>query len=103
FKMNKVLLPLDVLFTAVSLYRNVEGARLARSVEEQALYITMTVIDGASFGLGLAGFILIGVPGVGVALILVGMALAVVNILLNAIVSLSQLENYRWDEKVGLF
>ncbi|MGY2288188.1 hypothetical protein, partial [Pseudomonas gingeri] len=66
-------------------------------------YITMTVIDGASFGLGLAGFILIGVPGVGVALILVGMALAVVNILLNAIVSLSQLENYRWDEKVGLF
>ncbi|NVZ25037.1 hypothetical protein HX881_05710 [Pseudomonas gingeri] len=103
FKMNKVLLPLDVLFTAVSLYRNVEGARLARSVEEQALYITMTVIDGASFGLGLAGFILIGVPGVGVGLILVGMALAVVNILLNAIVSLSQLENYRWDEKVGLF
>jgi len=103
FKMNKVLLPLDVLFTAVSLYRNVEGARLAKTVEEQALYITMTVIDGASFGVSLAGFILIGVPGVGVALILVGMALAVVNILLNAIVSLSQLDNYRWDEKVGLF
>jgi len=103
FKMNKVLLPLDVLFTAVSLYRNVEGARLARTAEEQALYITMTVIDGASFGVSLAGFILIGVPGVGVALILVGMALAVVNILLNAIVSLSHLENYRWDEKVGLF
>ncbi|NWB89441.1 hypothetical protein HX830_31730, partial [Pseudomonas gingeri] len=61
------------------------------------------VIDGASFGVSLAGFILIGVPGVGVALILVGMALAVVNILLNAIVSLAQLENYRWDEKVGLF
>ncbi|MGY2180748.1 hypothetical protein [Pseudomonas agarici] len=103
FKLNKVLLPLDVLFTAVSLYRNVEGARLAKTVEEQALYITMTVIDAASFGVSLAGFILIGVPGVGVALILVGMALAVVNILLNAIVSLSQLENYRWDEKVGLF
>ncbi|WP_248764291.1 MULTISPECIES: hypothetical protein [unclassified Pseudomonas] len=103
FKMNKVLLPLDVLFTAVSLYRNVEGARLAKTAEEQALYITMTVIDGASFGVSLAGFILIGVPGVGVALILVGMALAVVNILLNAIVSLAQLENYRWDEKVGLF
>ncbi|WP_248764290.1 MULTISPECIES: hypothetical protein [unclassified Pseudomonas] len=103
FKMNKVLLPLDVLFTAVSLYRNVEGARLAKTAEEQALYITMTVIDGASFGVSLAGFILLGVPGVGVALILVGMALAVVNILLNAIVSLSQLENYRWDEKVGLF
>ncbi|WP_256346856.1 hypothetical protein [Pseudomonas gingeri] len=103
FKMNKVLLPLDVLFTAVSLYRNVEGARLARTAEEQALYITMTVIDGASFGVSLAAFILIGVPGVGVALILVGMALAVVNILLNAIVSLSHLENYRWDEKVGLF
>jgi len=103
FKMNKVLLPLDVLFTAVSLYRNVEGARLAKTAEEQALYITMTVIDGASFGVSLAGFILIGVPGVGVALILVGMALAVVNILLNAIVSLSRLENYRWDEKVGLF
>jgi len=103
FKMNKVLLPLDVLFTAVSLYRNVEGARLAKTAEEQALYITMTVIDGASFGVSLAGFILIGVPGVGVALVLVGMALAAVNILLNAIVSLSQLENYRWDEKVGLF
>ncbi|NWA00465.1 hypothetical protein HX782_14285 [Pseudomonas gingeri] len=103
FKMNKVLLPLDVLFTAVSLYRNVEGARLAKTVEEQALYITMTVIDAASFGVSLAGFILIGVPGVGVALVLVGMALAVVNILLNAIVSLSQLDNYRWDEKVGLF
>ncbi|NWD66188.1 hypothetical protein HX870_00960 [Pseudomonas gingeri] len=103
FKMNKVLLPLDVLFTAVSLYRNVEGARLAKSAEEQALYITMTVIDGVSFGVNLAGFILIGVPGVGVALILVGMALAVVNILLNAIVSLAQLDNYRWDEKVGLF
>ncbi|WP_256347373.1 hypothetical protein [Pseudomonas gingeri] len=103
FKMNKVLLPLDVLFTAVSLYRNVEGARLAKSAEEQALYITMTVIDGVSFGVNLAGFILIGVPGVGVALILVGMALAVVNILLNAIVSLTHLDNYRWDEKVGLF
>ncbi|WP_256349696.1 hypothetical protein [Pseudomonas gingeri] len=103
FKMNKVLLPLDVLFTAVSLHRNVEGARLAKTVEEQALYITMTVIDAASFGVSLAGFILIAVPGVGVALMLVGMALAVVNILLNAIVSLSQLDNYRWDEKVGLF
>ncbi|WP_224771081.1 hypothetical protein [Pseudomonas sp. FEN] len=103
FKMNKVLLPLDVLFTAVSLYRNVEGAQLAKTAEEQALYITMTVIDAASFGVSLAGFILMGVPGVGIVLVLVGVALAIVNIILNSIVSLSQLENYRWDEKVALF
>ncbi|WP_248796029.1 hypothetical protein [Pseudomonas sp. MWU13-2105] len=103
FKMNKVLLPLDVLFTAVSLYRNIEGAQLAKSAEEQALYITMTVIDAAAFGVNLAAFVLIGVPGVNVVLILVGAALAIVNIILNSIVSLSQLDNYRWNEKVDLF
>ncbi|WP_248803547.1 hypothetical protein [Pseudomonas sp. MWU13-2100] len=103
FKMNKVLLPLDVLFTAVSLHRNVEGTQLAKSAEEQALYITMTVIDAAAFGVNLAAFVLIGVPGVNVVLILVGAALAIVNIILNSIVSLSQLDNYRWNEKVGLF
>ena len=103
FKLNKVLLPLDVLFTAVSLYRNVEGAQLAKTAEEQALYITMTVVDGAAFGVTLAGFALIGVPGVGAVLVLLGVALAMVNIILNAIVSRSHLENYRWNEKVGLF
>lgn len=103
FRLNKVLLPLDVLFTAVSLYRNIEGVRLAKSAEEQALYLSMSVIDGVAFGVTLAGFALIAVPGVGVALILVGVALAVVNILLNAIVGLTYLEDYRWDEKVGLY
>ncbi|MDR3563418.1 MAG: hypothetical protein P4N59_18560, partial [Negativicutes bacterium] len=103
FKMNKVLLPLDVLFTAVSLYRNIEGAQLAKTAEEQVLYITMTVIDAAAFGVNLAAFVLIGVPGLNVVLVLLGAALAVVNIILNSIVSLSQLDNYRWNEKVGLF